>query len=612
MESPDTPNGKALSGGSLARRFLPQAALLALAALLLSVSWRRWAEVNVDFGRELYIPWQLTEGKVLYRDIAHLFGPLSTHFNAAVFSLFGGPSYSLLFWTNILLFGAFTLLFHSYLEKISGRSAAFAAAALMIVVNGISQQDRGGTFNFISPYSHEVVHGLILSVLLLYLLSRYSEKSARATLALAGLNLGLVWLTKIEFSVAASGAAAWFFFLGPLSERGDLRAALREFSLLCAFALLPVAAFFAWFAAMTTPGAALSYLLEPWRIALFSGVGSSHYYVLATGFDRVPTRLKVMAVGSLVFFLPAWVLLRPRLAKAAKAPLLTALCGTLACLFLLFNSERHFSRALPVICVAILIWTVGEHKRSDGERKRALLAYSTFGAFALLSLLKLGIFTRFGHYGFALSLAPLAFVAVFAFHYAPEVLRGRGGDAKAFSLWTLLFFALLAGYLVKNSLGYWRDRDFAVGAGDDLFLVEKPGDSYDNLIIPGVSGWLAANTPSGATFAVVPEGVMANYLMRRRNPTRHVNFMVPELISFTEERIIEDFRSAPPDYVVQVRRHTEDYGVPPFGTSEKFGKKTMDWIASAYAPITALSYTVEGRTETYAKIFVRREGAKGQ
>ena len=35
----------------------------------------------IDFGRELYVPWQLNEGKALYRDIAYFHGPFSPYLN---------------------------------------------------------------------------------------------------------------------------------------------------------------------------------------------------------------------------------------------------------------------------------------------------------------------------------------------------------------------------------------------------------------------------------------------------------------------------------------------------------------------------------------------------
>ena len=43
----------------------------------------------IDTGREFYIPQQMLQGKVLYKDIFNIYGPLSYQFNAILLSLFG-------------------------------------------------------------------------------------------------------------------------------------------------------------------------------------------------------------------------------------------------------------------------------------------------------------------------------------------------------------------------------------------------------------------------------------------------------------------------------------------------------------------------------------------
>ena len=36
-----------------------------LILIMLAISWRKWCEPIIDFGRELYVPWQLSLGKSL-------------------------------------------------------------------------------------------------------------------------------------------------------------------------------------------------------------------------------------------------------------------------------------------------------------------------------------------------------------------------------------------------------------------------------------------------------------------------------------------------------------------------------------------------------------------
>ena len=44
-------------------------ALAGLTLLFLAFSWRKWPDPLIDFGRELYTPWRLANGAVLYRDV---------------------------------------------------------------------------------------------------------------------------------------------------------------------------------------------------------------------------------------------------------------------------------------------------------------------------------------------------------------------------------------------------------------------------------------------------------------------------------------------------------------------------------------------------------------
>jgi len=52
---------------------------------MLAHTWRTWPDPLVDFGRELYLAWQVSMGRTLYVDVAHFNGPLSVYLNALVF-----------------------------------------------------------------------------------------------------------------------------------------------------------------------------------------------------------------------------------------------------------------------------------------------------------------------------------------------------------------------------------------------------------------------------------------------------------------------------------------------------------------------------------------------
>ena len=73
---------------------------------------------------------------------------------------------------------------------------------------------------------------------------------------------------------------------------------------------------------------------------------------------------------------------------------------------------------------------------------------------------------------------------------------------------------------------------------------------------------------------------MLNYQLRRRTPTRVVNFMPPELAMFEQGEIIAALEQAPPAVVVLVKRPTDIYGYPFFG--EGYGEELLAWVRENY------------------------------
>src|SRR5215831_4354737 len=55
------------------------AALILLWILKIWSTWANWGTLDIDCGREMYVPKVLAEGKVLYRDIWYLYGPVAPY-----------------------------------------------------------------------------------------------------------------------------------------------------------------------------------------------------------------------------------------------------------------------------------------------------------------------------------------------------------------------------------------------------------------------------------------------------------------------------------------------------------------------------------------------------
>ena len=69
-------------------RSLGQLLIAPVFALLIAWSWQRWMEPVIDFGRELYVPWQVSQGRIGWgADLITCYGPLSHLFNGFIFWL---------------------------------------------------------------------------------------------------------------------------------------------------------------------------------------------------------------------------------------------------------------------------------------------------------------------------------------------------------------------------------------------------------------------------------------------------------------------------------------------------------------------------------------------
>ena len=139
--------------------WVPPVLLIAIGAAMLIWNPDGWVHPLVDYGRELYVPWRITEGEVLYRDIAYFNGPLSPYLNALWFQLFG-VSMHVLTIVNVVIAGGVCALLYRLLAGISDRFTATITGAMFLFFFVFQHIDYRGTFNWIGPYSHVMTHAV--------------------------------------------------------------------------------------------------------------------------------------------------------------------------------------------------------------------------------------------------------------------------------------------------------------------------------------------------------------------------------------------------------------------------------------------------------------------
>jgi hypothetical protein len=558
---------------------------LAFAAMVV-VGWRKWPDVLIDFGAQLYIPWQLSLGEVLYRDVAYLpGGPLSQYFNALLFKIFG-VSFTTLIFANLIIATALVCLIYRFFLKISNAFTATSICLVIVLVFASSEYLRVGNYNYISPYAHEALHGLLLSVVAITFLSRWNLRKSLSSIAATGFCFGCVFLTKPELFIALAAAVIGAFAISSLRER-SLNWPLKSLSFFSIAAAIPLIIAFSLFRSVQNSHDALRSVLWAWIPLLTKSAANNQFYQWVLGLDD-PAANITLTIAQFVEYgfcivLCAWAS-RSFSTRTRREQIFSILIfvGLIAAAF--FNKWFEGARALllftPTVC-ATLIW----FWRKSPEESARLVPAILWSIFSLALLAKLGVHSRIWHYGFYLAMPATAAAIYFVFWFLPRALQRWNVQPIVFRTILCCAMAIGVGRLVMVSTNIFSAKTFVVGRGQDRVISWHPKLNPTGRDVELALQWIEKNCPEDATLAALPEGVMLNYQTRRSNPTPYINFMLPEWKTYGEKNILSAFQKNPPDYVVLVHKDTSEYGVDYFGQTEAYGLKTMQWINANYSPV---------------------------
>ncbi len=563
--------------------------ILIVGVVMLFWSWGTWPDVLVDFGRELYVPWRITQGDTLYRDLSYFNGPLSPYLNAAFFQLFG-TRFSILVLCNLALLGALTALLYHMIRSIADRLAATSACIAFLCLFAFSQYVRFGNYNFIAPYSHEATHGTLLALSSLALLWRFERSHSGWMLAAAGFTLGLVFLTKAELFLAALGADLGFLCLSIWGEMrsGQLRRGrATELVLFFGCALTPVISSVGLLGLTLSPMEAMQGTLGAWTNLGNEELTALPFYRRGMGLDAPLANALQMLKGA------AWyaLLIAPAISiglwrqGSSQQRWIASLAWVLLVgvgILLRWKQIAWMSafRALPLAISFSLLAIAYTSLRGDFSAKQWRWASRSmsFGLLSLLLLAKMILNTRIIHYGFFLAMPATLFLLTALLSWLPRHLESRGGFGSALRILTLTVLLLTLGAYLGFAKARFAAKTHEVGMAGDRFRADQRGKLTARML-----EHIEAHIEPGQTLAVLPEGVMLNYLSRRATSIPFINFMPPELLMFGEDSILHALEEAPPDFIALVHKNTAEYGARFFGTH--YGQRIGAWIEQNYRVI---------------------------
>ncbi len=559
-------------------------------ALFIS-SFEGWGDPIIDLGRDLYIPSQLLEGRVLYRDLLYNYGPVAPYLLAGVVSVFGD---------GLGVFAAFGIFFglatlgasYAVGNRLGGVPIGFSAAFLFLLLSFFANSTWG--CNFVLPYSFAATVGTAFSMWSFFFLQRYLD-GERADVDPKGRkhnadpkgrkrstdpkgrkrstdpsNTDLAWsvallfaamFSKLEigFGIAAVHALAWW------SHKIPRKAILLTLGSGALLALLFVATF-----AARGP---TEHTLFGENLAKFAGDGeSAAFFEVVAGLDRPGPRLlrALISAGQLglLMLLAGFGGLAPELAKQRRWVAAAVAAAALAAgARLLWQwAEVPIFQATPLVILAV----VGVCLVRD--RKDPLLL---LGAFAFFTGLRVLLRFHPMWYGFYLVVPAYLFVV-----YGLGVRAAEKLPARRTVVLALAVLALLLTWRFESAM--WRSyRDKT-----SVLLTEKGSmrdvpDGLPETVAEFLDYAKTRLAPHKPKMVVMPEGVSLNYFTGFANPTAYYLFTPPEIGSAeVERRMIRELEATRPELLLLTSRDLSEFGRRGIGLD--YALELGEWMRGSY------------------------------
>ena len=130
-----------------------------------SIFYGKFGDMFVDSFREAYIPWQMNEGKCLYKDIFCIYPPLAYMVNAILFKIFG-EDISVLYLMGLLTTMGIFFLTYKISDIFLNKYTTFGILSFILAGLVLSPN----VFNSFFPYSYGMIYGLLFAIGSIYFL----------------------------------------------------------------------------------------------------------------------------------------------------------------------------------------------------------------------------------------------------------------------------------------------------------------------------------------------------------------------------------------------------------------------------------------------------------
>jgi len=267
--------------------------LVAIWAAWFYGTWATWGWLTADCGREMYVPWILSQGKTLYKDVWYLYGPAGPYFNSFLYRVFGA-NLSTLYWAGSLSALGSAIFLYLAGMRLSSRLVGWAAGVIFL-----TQCFHHSLFSFPLPYSFASVYGCLTACVFLWLAIRAAGSSSSAWVFGAGTAAAAALLLKLEIGTACYVALALLIAARWFRDRSWKRAASDL--AVCLPGVVVCAAVLLWMISLRGAEFLTQENIMSWPTSFFMRAYGK-FWLATTGLSLSPKAFLEAAKRAIIFF----------------------------------------------------------------------------------------------------------------------------------------------------------------------------------------------------------------------------------------------------------------------------------------------------------------------
>lgn len=529
-------------------------------------------DLFIDCGREAYIPFAITQGKLLYKDIFCIYGPFPYLFIAFFYKVF----ITNLNITYLIggIFGTLYILGVYFCSREFLSKSISTCISLLIVFSVIFDPS---IFNFIFPYSYSMVFAATFSIWIFYFLIKFIQTKNSNYMHYCAILWGAICVSKIDFLPVIIAIGAVFIIFEENKKREFVKFILYTL-------IVPSVTYLILF----TQGVNISDIAKnSYYVSKMMNTDAFFYFyknlsVLFFSLKNFIENIKnltFVTIISFLFFSVALFAIRRR-NKIIKYGLLGFI---IIFTFYIFALQQVMLQMLfatfPYICAIIFIILLSKYLRAKEFRNTKNIIILLLFSFALLSSLKNFhslLLSFYGAYSFALLLICIIYII-------NELLKNNAiyNTKKQYelilcifiSIFILLFATQTVQYTITDNMKITTQYG-TIKSNNDLGQPFKETLQYIN-----------QHAKTNDTIMVLPESIIINFLTGKTSDFYQTSFIPLDFETFSEDNIIKEINAKKPEFIIFTNRKTNEYGKSYI--CKDYGVDTCKYVVKNYSPEAA-------------------------